>query len=53
VVNDGSTVVGTGQIFSSPSFGLGQNYSFTFTNAGTYPYHCGIHLSMHGTVIVM
>jgi plastocyanin len=53
VVNDGSTVFGAGQVFSSPSFGQGQNYSFTFTNAGTYPYHCGIHLSMHGTIIVM
>ena len=27
-------------------------YSYTFTTAGTYAYHCSIHAEMHGTVIV-
>jgi plastocyanin len=44
---------GAGQIFSSTAIGQGQTFAFTFTDAGTYPYHCGIHPSMHGTVIVM
>jgi len=26
---------------------------FTFTKAGTYPYHCSFHAEMHGTVIVV
>ncbi|MDD3926378.1 MAG: PQQ-dependent sugar dehydrogenase, partial [bacterium] len=30
----------------------GQRYSFTFTQTGTYPYHCRIHSGMTGTVIV-
>jgi plastocyanin len=38
--------------FSSPTLGTGQSFSFTFTEMGSYPYHCGIHPSMHGTVVV-
>lgn len=30
----------------------GGSYSFTFTEAGTYGYHCDIHLNMEGTVVV-
>ena len=30
----------------------GATFSFTFTKAGTFPYHCNIHPSMHGTVVV-
>jgi len=30
----------------------GQKFSYTFTQAGTYPYHCRIHSEMYGTVIV-
>jgi len=30
----------------------GQTYSFTFATPGTYPYHCSIHPSMVGTIIV-
>ncbi|MDD1685960.1 cupredoxin family copper-binding protein [Methanoregula sp.] len=38
--------------FSSDSLPNGASYSFTFTQAGTYSYHCTIHPSMKGTVIV-
>jgi amicyanin len=38
--------------FSSESLAPGSSYSFTFTQAGTYTYHCSIHPSMKGTVIV-
>ncbi|MEW6155281.1 MAG: cupredoxin family copper-binding protein [Actinomycetota bacterium] len=36
----------------SPDMAQGQTYSFTFTQAGTYAYFCGIHNSMVGTVTV-
>jgi plastocyanin len=38
--------------FQSQLFDQGQSFSFTFTKAGTYPYHCSIHPGMNGTVIV-
>jgi len=30
----------------------GQSYNFTFTQAGTWGYHCHLHPSMAGTVVV-
>jgi plastocyanin len=45
ISDDGST-------FSSPGVPNGGTFSFTFTAAGTFAYHCGIHPSMKGTVIV-
>ncbi len=36
----------------SSSVDPGATYSFTFTKAGTYHYHCSIHPSMTGTVTV-
>jgi plastocyanin len=38
--------------FTSPSLATGSSFPFTFTEAGTYPYHCSIHPSMKGTIIV-
>ena len=32
--------------------GAGENFTYTFRKAGTYDYHCTIHPSMKGTVIV-
>jgi len=29
-----------------------EEFSYQFTEAGTYPYHCDIHTSMKGTVVV-
>lgn len=52
IVNDATSTIAPGQLFSSPSFGKGQTFSFTFNDAGTFAYHCGIHPSMHGTVTV-
>ena len=31
----------------------GQSYTFTFTVAGTYNYHCSLHTFMTGTVVVL
>jgi plastocyanin len=30
----------------------GSSYSFTFNKAGSYQYHCSIHPSMRGTIVV-
>jgi plastocyanin len=45
VSDDGST-------FKSERLANGASFSFTFTTAGTFAYHCGIHGSMTGKVIV-
>ena len=34
-------------------FGKGESFSFTFTKAGTYRYHCQPHPYMKGTVVVI
>jgi plastocyanin len=38
--------------FSSDSLASGASYSFTFTQPGTYTYHCSIHPTMKGTIVV-
>jgi plastocyanin len=43
---------GSAAAFSSDSLSTGASYSFTFIQAGTYPYHCSIHPSMKGTIVV-
>lgn len=42
----------TGNDFSSGNLNKGDSYENTFSKAGTYEYHCSIHPSMTGTVIV-
>jgi amicyanin len=42
----------SGSEISSPSLSNGGTYSHTFSQAGTFDYHCSIHLSMKGKVIV-
>jgi plastocyanin len=39
-------------MFSSGWKTKGAHYAFTFSKAGTYPYHCSLHKDMHGTVVV-
>lgn len=41
-----------GAFQSSGNLNQGAKYTFTFTKAGTYPYHCSIHPNMKGTVVV-
>jgi plastocyanin len=43
---------GSPAAFSSDSLSSGASYTFTFTQPGTYTYHCSIHPSMKGTIIV-
>lgn len=46
------TQLPAGSGFSSPQFGKGDSYSFTFDTPGTYNYYCALHPIMLGTVIV-
>jgi plastocyanin len=43
---------GTPVAFTSDSLTNGASYQFTFTQPGTYTYHCTIHPSMKGTIFV-
>ena len=45
------TVTADGGAFSQ-TVPPGSTFSFTFTKAGTYSYHCAIHTSMTATIIV-
>jgi plastocyanin len=38
--------------FKSPVLANGENFTHTFTEAGEYPYICGLNPSMTGKVIV-
>ena len=38
--------------FTSNDLANGATFSFTFDKAGSYPYHCSIHPTMKGTVVV-
>jgi plastocyanin len=46
------TVVADNGEFKSGELGQGGIFTFKFDKAGTYAYHCSIHPSMTGTVIV-
>ena len=38
--------------WNSGNLNSGASFSFTFTKAGTYTYHCNIHPFMKGTITV-
>lgn len=42
----------SGSLLNSPTLALGQSFSFTFSNLGTFNYYCAIHPMMKGSVIV-
>ena len=46
------TVESTDGTLKSDELSKGDTYSYTFTKAGKYDYVCGIHPSMHGSVMV-
>ncbi len=46
------TTTADGDQWNSGTLRGGEQFSFTFTAAGTYPYHCGIHGSMQGSITV-
>lgn len=54
-INDDSgrhTVTSKDGVFDSWMIGKGQSFRFTFDKAGEYPYFCGPHPNMVGTVVV-
>ena len=46
------TVESSDGTLKSDELSKGDTYKFTFTKAGKYDYNCGIHKSMHGSVMV-
>ena len=46
------TSVSTDGVFKSKVLDTDENFSYTFTKAGTYPYYCTIHPKMTGKVVV-
>jgi plastocyanin len=42
----------TGPELSSPILSTGQTYSHTFSTAGVFDYHCGVHPTMKATITV-
>lgn len=46
------TVTSDAGLFDSGHLGSGDTFTFTFSKAGTYAYHCAIHSSMKGEVTV-
>jgi len=46
------TVTSNAGLFDSGHLGSGDTFTFTFSKAGTYAYHCTIHSSMKGEVTV-
>ncbi len=42
----------SGSLLDSKTIAPGQSFSFTFTSAGTFNYHCSIHPMMKGAVVV-
>ncbi len=45
-------VISTDKVFASPVLDTDQKFSFTFEQAGTFPYYCSIHPKMTGKVVV-
>ena len=46
------TVTSDAGAFGSRGLDTGDGYAFTFQQAGRFPYHCALHPSMTGTVVV-
>lgn len=46
------TVVSNDKIFKSKVLDTDEQFTYTFTKPGTYPYFCSIHPKMTGTVVV-
>ncbi len=42
----------SGSELESARFGRAETYSHTFNTAGTFSYHCSVHSTMKGTIIV-
>jgi plastocyanin len=49
---DAHTFTADSGAFDSGVLNGGQSFSFTFATTGTFAYHCNIHSSMRGTIVV-
>ena len=45
-------VVSDTGLFTSGNLTNGMSYNYTFNQTGSFPYHCAIHPSMTGTIVV-
>lgn len=52
VVSGYHQVVADGGEFESPKVAPGARWSYTFLEPGTYAYHCGVHTTMTGQIVV-
>ena len=50
--SDGVTHTATGKGFDTGDIKPGKSASVTFSKKGTFAYHCTIHPSMHGKIVV-
>jgi plastocyanin len=46
------TVISTDGVFKSKVRDTDEQFSYTFTKAGTYPYYCSVHPKMTGKIVV-
>jgi plastocyanin len=46
------TATSDDEVFDSGNLSEGDEFSFTFDEAGTFPYFCQVHPTMRGTIIV-
>ena len=51
--NTTHTITSNTGVFDSGNVAVGNSFSFTFTQMGSFPYHCNIHPSMTGTIMVV
>lgn len=47
------TVTSDSGVFDSKNLPTGNTFSYTFSQAGTFAYHCNIHKTMTATIVVM
>ncbi len=47
-----TVAVGTDKVFKSKVLDTDEKFSYTFTQAGSFPYFCSIHPKMTGKVVV-
>ena len=45
-------MVSTTKVFKSPALDTGESFSYTFKDAGTFEYYCGLHPRMTGKIVV-
>jgi plastocyanin len=50
--SDGVTHTATGSGFDTGDISSGHSKAITFKHKGTFAYHCSIHPSMHGKIVV-